>query len=164
VWLTLLERKANEGVRKDTSMPDIMDKLTKTSWMDKPLQNYEYIMPHNTEKVQADFQKLAAIDCIKICGYSNAALDKKDIEVYAKNACEKAIHSTKAISLTNDEDMFQRVAQAAYEETYAATQDLFSKKYHLLRDAKHDLERYGEDSALRRIASDLEQTIKFRRK
>ncbi len=125
---------------------------------------YEYLLPHQTEKVQADFKRLAALDCMKMCAYSNIALDKKEIEEKAKYACECASRATKAIRFTNYEEAFNKVAQATYTEVYAAAQDLFSRKYHVLRDCKHDYEQYGEESFFVRIAPDLEQFIRFRRK
>jgi hypothetical protein len=126
--------------------------------------SYEYIMPHHAEKVYSDFKRLAALDCMKMCGYSNLKLDNKEIEQKAKYACEKSKHDTKAISFTNHEEQFHSVAEATYTEVYAAAQDLFSRKYHVLRDCKHDYEQYGEDSFFARIAPDLEQFIRFRRK
>src|SRR4051794_13341807 len=134
-----------------SGMPTLQE-IQRWSQEQKPKSDYEYIMPRDTEKVQADFKKLATLDCMKMCGYSNLSLEKKEIEIKAQVACERAKNQKKAFSFTNYYSDFEKVAKDAYIEYYETAQELFSRKYHLLRDTKYDLEQYGEDSALRRIA------------
>ena len=141
-----------------------LQEVQKWTQEQKIQSDYEYIMPHHAEKVQADFKRLATLECMQTCAYANAKLDKKEIEVKAQLACERAKNQTKAVCFTNHYDEFEKVAKNTYAEYYQACQDVFSSKYHLFRDTKHDLERYGEDSALRRVAGEIEQVIRFKRK
>jgi hypothetical protein len=140
-----------------------LEEVKRWSNEQKPQSNYEYVMPWDTEKVKSSFKKLGMLDCMKMCGYSNISLDKKEIEEKAKYACKSASHASKAIDFTNYYDKFEEVAKDAYTEAYSASQELFSRKYHVLRACKQDYEWYGEESFFARIASDLEQVIRSRK-
>jgi len=118
-------------------------------------KHYEYLMWQDAAKVQADFAKLGAKECMILCFYHNIALDEREIVTKAKYACERAKNETKAIRFTNYYDQFEELATQAYKEGYSKSQEIFSLKLHLLKSMQADFERDGDfDGAYRRLVSD----------
>lgn len=140
-----------------------LEDVQKWTQEQKRQSDYEYIMPRDADKVTSDISRLAIMECMQMCAYANVKLDKKEIEVKAKVACEHARNQTKAISFTNYYDQFEEVAKDAYTKHYAAAQDVFEKKNHVLQSCKYDFENYGAESALARVSGDIQLVLGARR-
>ncbi|OLE52838.1 MAG: hypothetical protein AUG51_16250 [Acidobacteria bacterium 13_1_20CM_3_53_8] len=124
-------------------------------------QRLEYNMPQDRDKVISDFCKRATLECMQMCAYGNRKLDKQEIAIKSKFACEQASAQTKCMSFTNYYHDFEKTAKATYEKAYSCAQNIFSRNFRLLEQMQLDTERYSFDSAYSRIQREVEHFVCF---
>jgi len=107
----------------------------------------------------SDVMKRATFDAMTMCAKRNLKLNKDEIAIKSKYACECMQRDTKAQNFTNRYNDFEEVARPVYEKAYSCAQEIFSIKFHLLMAMQADYEQYSFDSAYSRIQREVEHFV-----
>jgi len=141
----------------------MLNRLQKTTWMDKPLEDFEFILPRDAEKVRKYVCELASHHAFyAMCNKSKTyRLTKSQIETAAKIACEEARDNTKALHLTNDFDAFVDIATPVYVRAYEATKHILFSKQATFLSMQTETEISGFEYAYKHVITDVEHAARW---
>jgi len=141
----------------------MLNRLQKTTWMDRVPEQYEFILPRDTEAARKYICQVASHHAFHaLCDESKTSrLTKSQIEMGAEIACEKARDNTKAIQFTNDFDAFVELAVPVFTKAYEKTKDILFSKQSTFLSMRTEAEICGFDKAYLHISNDIEQYVKW---
>jgi|SRR5882757_576924 len=136
----------------------MLNRVHNRSWMDKPLEQYEFILPRDEKKAIKYICELTSHHAFNVVcdGSKIARLSKSQVELAAKIACEDARDNTKDLQFTNDFDAFVELAKPIYTRAYDRTKNILLSKRATFLSMKTETDLYGFDKAYMYISNDVE--------